>query len=274
MRASELETSSLSNLQKFKEAMSNIKVISVEDENQCRALSYNDIESLDKVWTVDSRLVQSLEGVCGILGIDQPVGKMVLNLGKNVHPAIPSPRIPGMIDSLLLDREIEKIHIYPEERFHRIDICWGKGRSGKWTSVPTEYFIDTEMILGSLLNLAKKEIESIWICSDPDVSSECPNLDLIIWRNRIIILATSPIPCLLKLLGLNKTFGYWLKVLISQGQIPIEKRPNLKQQLNEANCPNIEEFIDHLVIPFEKRFGDSYRSGRLTDNFISKDIAK
>lgn len=267
MRTWGLEQSQLSSWQKFREAMSDIRVIALEDGKECRAVTQKELESLEKVWSVQSRLVWNLESVSGILGIDHPVGSIVANLGKTIQPAIPSPRVLGDSKSPLTSREIGKILIYPEERSLRIDICWEKQKKGRWVALPEE--IQRHHILSGSSRL--RRVDSIFITNDAEVSSECPDYDMIYWRNDIYILAASSINDLLKIFGMNDRFIRWLTVLFNYGEIPIEERPILKQHLNEAKCSASDDLFSRLVLPFERRFGDFSGAGRRSSHiFLDK----
>jgi molecular chaperone HtpG len=267
-----LERSFLSSNQKFNEAMSDIAVIALEEENACRVVTQKDLESLEKVWSVDSRLVQNLEGICGILGIDQPASKIIGSLGKAVQPVIPEPRILGGIKRPLAARDVGRIRIYPEERSHRIDICWEKERPGRWVTMPRDLFRNIAISRASLTGGRHRlTFESIFIKSDANVSSECPGYDLVFWRRLCFILATSPIPRLLDVLGMNEQFAHWLAFLLQNGEIPVEERPLLKQQLAEANCQEGEELLSNLVLPFSQRFGDFSGRGPRGDHIFFDD---
>lgn len=244
-----LEQSPRSSNQKFREAMSEVRVIALEDENACRAVTHKELESFEKVWSVDSRLVRNLEGVCGILGIDQPAGNIIAGLSRAIQPMIPAPRLLGSSKDPLTTRDIGKIRIYPEERSYRIDICWEKKKLGRWIEVPN-----------NLIHLNKftysHHIDSIWITSNAEISSECPDYDLVFWRRWCLILATSPIHDLLDILGMNEGFSRWLSFLLEDGEIPIEQRPILRQHLARAKGSECDELLSRLVLPFERRFGN------------------
>jgi hypothetical protein len=257
MRTRGLEGSSLSSRQRFREAMSDLRVIALEDGSMCRAITQKELESVEKVWSVDSRLVQNLEGVCGILGIDQPAGSIITVLGRAAEPAIPSPRILGSSKSPFIRREVARIRIYPEERSHRIDICWEKEKPGRWVVVPRNLLASLRIRRTSRRSLRTTHpFDSILITNDAEISSECPDYDLFIWRNWCLILATSPIHDLLDVLGMNESFTRWLDFLLMEGKIPNESRPILEQQLAAVKGSGAEELLNRLVLPFERRFGD------------------
>jgi len=258
MRTWGLEKYPLSNREKFREAMSDLRVIALEDENSCRAVTNKELESFEKVWSVDSRLVQNLEGICGILGIDLPAADIIKGLGKAIQPAIPLPRILGRSKSPLADREVSKICIYQDERSYRIDICWEKKKPGRWTMVPDDL---RDQHLRHVITINDEDLESVWITSDAEISSECKDYDMVIWRRWCLIFATSPICDLLEIFGMNERFVGWLGTLLQHGEIPVGDRPLLKQHLAEAKHPKSEELLARLVLPFERRFGDVSRTG-------------
>lgn len=272
MRTQGLERSSLSSRQRFREAMSDLQVIALEDGSVCRAVTQKELESLEKVWSVDSRLVQNLEGVCGVLGINQPAGNIITSLGRAVEPAIPAPRILGSSKSPFIGREVAKIRIYPEERSHRIDICWEKEKLGRWIAVPSNLMSNLRMHRRSDRSWQSSHpFESVLITNDAEISSECLDFDLLIWRNRCLILATSPIHDLLDVLGMNERFIKWLDLLLIMGKIPNESRPIIKQQLAAVIGSEAEEVLDRLVLPFERRFGDFPEGDRRSAHIFSKD---
>jgi molecular chaperone HtpG len=266
MRTWGLEQSHLSSKEKFREAMSNLRVIALENQTACYAVTQSELEALEEVWTVDSRLVRNIEGICGTLGLDLPAKEIIRGLGKTVEPAIPMPRILGSSKGPISTRDIAKIRIFPEERSHRIDICWEKETPDRWLEVsellryqtPTDYRL-------------RWPEESIWITRDKSVSSECPEFDLVFWRKRCLILATSPIPDLLDALGFGPRFARYLAILINLGEIPLDERPVLKQHLVEAGEKKADELADRMVLPFERRFGYSSRTGSRGAHLFSND---
>jgi len=104
-----------------------------------------------------------------------------------------------------------------------------------------------------------ENIEAIWITSDPEVSSECPDYDLLYWRRWCLILGTSSVSSLLEALGMGDRFGRWLGVLLRFGEIPIEDRAVLREQLAAAKGPEGTEIMSRLALPFDRRFGESRR---------------
>ena len=264
MRTWGLHESTLSSPQKFREAMSDIRVIALEDKNECRAVTQKELESFEKVWSVDSRLVRNLEGVCGILGIDQPASNIIKGLSGAIKPAIPTPRIIGSSKSPLINLEVAKIRIYQEDRSDRIDICWEKKKPGRWVEVPNKS-------MGIDWINRRRSYGTVLITSDLEVSSECLDYDLVVWRGWCLILAKSPINELREVLGMNEHFGHWLAILLRNGEIPIEELPLLKQHLAAAKGPAGEELLGRLVLPFERRFGDISRVGPRHDHIFAKD---
>jgi hypothetical protein len=76
------------------------------------------------------------------------------------------------------------------------------------------------------------------------------------------MLASSVVPELLDTLGMTERFGRWLAVLMHRGEIPIEEQPLLREHLAEAKGKKGEALLARLVLPFERRFGDTSRRGR------------
>jgi hypothetical protein len=94
----------------------------------------------------------------------------------------------------------------------------------------------------------------ILIARDGEISSECFNYDLVVWRGWHLILSTSCIPGLLDVLGMNERFARWLILLLKTGEIPSEDRPVLKEHLVAAHCKDCDELLRRLILPFERRF--------------------
>jgi len=166
---------------------------------------------------------------------------------------LPLPRLLGRSKDPIRRWDISKIRIYPEERSHRIDVCWEKEKPGRWIGVNNEFLNRPEFRAG---------YSSIWITRDKSLSLECPNYDVIVWRGWCLILASSIIPELLDTLGMTERFGRWLSVLLHLGEIPIEDRPLLKEHLSAAKGSEGEALLPQMVLPFERRFGDQSRRGR------------
>src|SRR5262249_38932493 len=121
IRESGLEHSPQTSRAKFHEAMSDVRVFGLEDENLCRAVTLRELETFEALWTVDSRLVHNVEGICGATGLDMPVSRVIERLSRTVVPPIPLPRVLGTSKRPFATRDITKIYISAEERSHRID---------------------------------------------------------------------------------------------------------------------------------------------------------
>jgi hypothetical protein len=248
-----LELGAISSPGRFAEATAGLRVIALEDKGLCRAVARKDVESLERVWTVDGRLVQNIEGISGALGIDLPAEEIVRALGKHIQPAIPQPRLLGSSTRPLRTMEVSSIRIYPDERSHRIDICWEKRKPGRWIAIPQS--------LWERQSGLTPHFNSIEVTRDRAISAGCTNFDVVTWRRRCFLLATGVVPDLLEALGLNERFVRWLGVLFMHGNIPAEERLVLKQHLVAAGGNKAEELLNRALLPFERRFGGS-RSGR------------
>jgi hypothetical protein len=210
----------------------------------------------------------SREGTYNLkLGLFKPgcTSNIISGLSRAVEPAIPAPRLLGRSEIPLTNREIAKIHIYPEMRSYRIDICWEKEKPDRWIKMP--YSLLRE--LGD--KLRTQGDADIWITHDEEISSECPMYDLIIWRNRYLFLATSPIHILFEIFGMTVLFVRWLGLLIKHGEIPIEEQPLLRQCLAEAGVSKSEDLLSSLVLPFDRRFGDILPAGERGAHIFAND---
>ncbi len=253
-----LERGNRSSQAKFEEAMACLRVIALEDQNACRAVTRNELEKHDQVWTVDSRLARNIEGVCGTLGIDLPAEKVVAALGKTIQPSLPLPRLLGNSKAPIEKWDLSIIRIHPEERSLRIDICWEKEKPGRW--IPVDRDLMRKFDQGSNYN-------SIWITKEKDISLECSNHDVVVWRGWCLILGSSIVPELLDALGMSERFGRWLAMLLHHGEIPSEHQPLLKEHLFAAKGEAGVALLSRMCLPFERRFGDSSRTKRGTELF-------
>lgn len=238
--------------------MANLRVIALEDEETCRAVSIRELDSIGQVWTVDSRLIRNIEGIAGTLGIDLPTDRIVEKLGKHIEPAIPLPRVLGSSKNPFHKMDIVKIQIYPEERAHRVDICWEKKTPGRWFPI-SRYMLQA---MTSYSRMVRLEADSILITWDRGIASGCPNYDLVVWRNCYLILPDSGVPDLLNALGMSEKFAHWLGLLIDLGEIPLNERPILREQLIASIGAPGEELLNRLSLPYERRFGDPRGTGR------------
>jgi hypothetical protein len=247
------------NTRKFREAMASLRVLAFEDKGACRAVTKSELESLEVVWTVDSRLIRNIEGVSGALGLDLPAEVIVQKLGKSLKPAMPPVRLLGSSTAPLRDLEVSSIRIYPEERGQRIDISWERKKKGRWIVLRH----DLRRHLSRYVEpTGRQEYESILVARDERISSECSTYDVVIWRNCCLILATSVVPDLFDVFGMTEQFAQWLGILLHRGRIPKESQPFLKEQLVAAKGEEGEELLNRLTLPFERRFGDYRRSIR------------
>ncbi len=152
--------------------MSDICVLAIEVEDAYRAVTLRELQGFENVWSVDSRLIRDLEGVCGATGLDMPVSRVMERLGNPVLLPIPVPRILGRDEeALTTQREISKIRLYPGERSHRIDLCWRREKPGRWVRVPRQFF-----------ERNPRGPDIVLITADPTVGSECPDYQVIYWR--------------------------------------------------------------------------------------------
>ncbi len=254
-----LEQSPRTDHDRYEEAMVDLKVIALEDENTCRAVSKKELDSLGSVWTVDSRLIRNIEGISGTLGINLPTEKIVRVLGKSIEPAIPLPRVLGNSKYPLKKMDIAKIQIYEEERTHRVDICWEIKKPGRWIPFSSTllHYITQRSRFGF------REDRSYSFTRDRSISSECSNYDMLVWRGSYFMLPTSGIPDLIDALGNNEISARWIHLLIQDGEIKADQKLILKEQLVEAKGKEDgEDLLNQLGLPFERRYGDSQLRGR------------
>jgi molecular chaperone HtpG len=262
-----LERSSLSSRQKFDEAMATLEIIALEDGSVCRAVGRNELDLFPRVWTVDSRLIRDVEGISGALGIDLPADVIIGKLGREIQPPIPRPRVLGKSKGPLATREVEKFLIHREDRSRRVDISWSNEGLGRWIRLPTAF---VENIRRGRAPAGHILINAIFMTRDKNVSSECSDFDLVIWRDWCFLLATSPALELFDILGMNEAFARWLGLLMSHGEVPLDQRPVLKEILLKTRGTAGEELLSRLSLPFERRFGDA--SGRRGHGDIDFDL--
>lgn len=241
---------------RFAEAMASLQVIAVEVENVCRAVTKSELDSLGPIWTVDSRLVRDIEGISGTLGIDLPAERLVEALDRTIQPAIPLPRLLGVSTRPLLELEVASIHIYREERGHRVDVCWEKQKRDRWVEVPQGLWHESRQLVDVSV------FGGVRFTGDAEISANCPSYDLVIWRGEYLILATSGVPDLFEVFGMSSQFVHWLAVLLRDGEISKDERPLLKEQLVTAKGELGVEVLNRLALPFERRFADHSRSRR------------
>jgi hypothetical protein len=221
------------------------------------------------VWIVDNRLVYNLEGICGILGIDQPASKIIAGLGRAIQPGIPAPRLLGRSTSPFNNLEVAKICIYPDERSYRIDVCLGKKKSGRRITLSPE--ITNRFMKDIPYNDVASRLRNIWITKDEGISSECPEYDFVVWRGNYLFLSTSPICILLDIFGMTEEFARWASLLVKHGEIPIEELPLFKQHLATAKVLKCDELLGRLVLPFHRRFGYFHQKGqRISHKFLDE----
>jgi hypothetical protein len=124
---------------------------------------------------------------------------------------------------------------------------------GRWTRVPQE-LQDINFVQD--INFGRGGRRSVWITGDPAVSAGSPEYDVVYWRGWCLVLAPSKIHRLLDALGMNKRFARWLSTLLRAGEIPLEDRATLKDQLVRAKGGQGEELMAGLALPFDRRFGE------------------
>ncbi len=251
IRSLGLEQSSPARYNVFRQAMDELRIIALEERDACRAVTSSEMEKLGDFWTVDSDLIHNLEGICGSLGINLPARQLITSLGKDILPAIPLPRLLGRSMQPIVRYDVTKVHIYAEENSRRIDIRWQKEVPGRWRHVPNE-------LLGN--SSIHGDYGSIWLTEDASISAECPDFELVRWRGFTFIFANSVVPTLCVTLGITGRFGRWLGTLLQRGEIPSDEQAALKAQLNSADQESSAKLMSHMILPFERRFGDDTHS--------------
>ena len=152
--------------------------------------------------------------------------------------------------------EIAEIYIYPEERKNRVDIRWEREKPGRWIRFSNDLQDSIERYPTYGSHYGSKQ--ALWyFTQDKDICLGCPNYDMIVWRNLILILPTSGIPDLIDALGMTGNCGRWISLLAENGKIPPDEKRILKKQLVEAKGKEEgEELLNRLALPFERRSGD------------------
>lgn len=252
-----LEQAPRSSFSKYDEAMADLSIIAMEEKQACRPVSINELSKLGEVWTVDSPLARNLEGISGILGIHWTAETIVSKLGKIINPTIPSPRILGSNSDPISKWSISKILIHSEERSQRIDVCWKKEGGAKWIQLSQELFKSNDI---------RSEYSNILLTEDTSVYNGGDKYDMIVWRGTCLILGTSPLLALFKIMGPTTHFARVFSILLQYGQIPVDEIPRVKEYIKSENGINPDEFISKLKLPFEYRFGQKDRDARSTAN--------
>lgn len=231
------------------QATSDLRILSIEEGLSCRAVSRRELEALDGVWTVESKLLDNVEGICARLGLNLPAEIIVERLGGKLSKPIPVPRFMGSGSDPLRNLEVSCIRTIQEERSVRLDLCWKK-KASRWTSVPQRFLRRQD------LYHSRPPVSEILITTDEEISKECPDFDVVQWKKSWLCLATSPIPSLVQAMGMSDESTRWLLRLLFLGHIASDERPLLKEQLIARGATDADALLAKMAIPRERVYGD------------------
>jgi len=170
-----------------------------------------------------------------------------------MEPGIPLPRLLGHSTRPIRDRDPTAIRIYPEERGHRIDICWQRRGRDLWLALDRKAN-ESALTVVRRYGGYRAGMSSIKIAKDEDIAAECPDFDLFYWRQSCFVLKSRVLE-LLDVFGMTPEFGTWVGHLVADGDIPESQRSFLKEQLVAAKGERGAELLSDLNMPPERVFG-------------------
>ncbi len=254
-----LEKGKLSHHTEFKRAVSSLGLCVIEDGVNSRCESVMQLQDRAHVWTVDGRVIDSIENISGALGIDMPAGRLVQSLGVVVDPPLPMPRLVGRSWRGLERREIQSVRVIKDERSHRLDVDWTTEAIRGWICLD-EKLVKRIQDQRGYRQTGERDFR---IATTAEVGIGCDDYDILCWRNRILLfLLSSGLLALYRALPDERQFGEWLGRLLNEGGIEESQMPLLRSQLLAAGVENPDEIASALSFGFDRRFGASSTSGR------------
>lgn len=241
------------NRRSLEQAISDLRIIAMEDSQSCRPISRRELESMPHVWAVDNELLDNVERICGNLGLNETADGVIARLGSTLPIAIPKPRVLGYSARPFSNLEVDKIVVHDNPLAPRLDLRWSGGGKFEWTSVP-----------GRLIQRSRISGE-VRIAFGENSNSICPGYDVVKWRSILFVIPNDAIRSLYDAFGgMTSRFVKWIMVIIQSTGIPIEEQPLLREQLLRAGVQDPETIMAGLTLPLSRRYGE--RAGRHGSN--------
>jgi hypothetical protein len=253
----------------FDNCVDEVPIIVIENGETVQPVSRKFVQDSGSIWTVDSPLLEHIEGLAQSLNVALPAEQIIERLNGAKAQDLPLPRLLGRSIKPLSGVEIAEARVDRENQ--RIDFCWKK-QSGRWVNLKEilpllqrdlrigdgygEYYDNYQDTLFRSVR-SPASLAQYWMVSSADVHLQCPDIDMIEWRGRIFILPGSPIAMLYDIFGMDERFAQWVLVLLQSREIPSDRSLLLRKHLQDANrLP--EEVLPKLVISPDRMFGISY----------------
>jgi hypothetical protein len=224
-----------------------LPIFTIEESSGRKIVSRKKLQEFETLWTVDSLLIDRLDGLCESMDVNYSSAEIIKRLtGRDTH-GIYFPRIIGQSNDVLHGFEIKSILIDLEDM--SITLEWAK-EAGRWCILSDEEFGELER----MRSRAIWDINMNIIFARLHVECSKPEINWIIVRNTHLFLQSCPITLLWDLFAdKEKTALRWIAELMNQRCIIDDHIPRLREDLKDIG-KNPVDILPKLVIKDEMIF--------------------
>ncbi len=211
-----------------------LPVFTIEESSGRKIVSRKELQEFETVWTVDSLLIDRLDGLCESMDVNYSSAEIIKRLtGKDTHK-ICFPRIIGQSNEVLRGFEIKSISIDLEDM--SITLEWSK-EAGRWCGLSDKALRELDRTRSRRLLTRRQDI----LFARCHVECTKPEINWIIVRGVNLFLQSCPVTLLWNLFTDNeKTAVRWIGHLLENKSIADEHVPRLREDLKDIGKDPVE----------------------------------
>ncbi|MHC4618692.1 MAG: HD domain-containing protein [Planctomycetota bacterium] len=223
-----------------------LRIVTIEEEEGRRIVSRRELREIGEVWTVDSPLMDHIDGVCESSEVKLSSREIMGKLTGRVDETIPFPRLVGKGTSSLKGFEVESIRI--RQKGMSIAAKWTVGE-GRWFK-----FADEDLRkYASYLETETREILSWAQIAIGTVDCEPATMKCVVVRGVSMHLPKSPVAILWKILHNHPDLWDWLAVVSRRSRVSNRDLPRFRADLEEVGA-NPDDIIPQMGIKDDEVF--------------------
>lgn len=211
-----------------------LPIFTIEEMSGRKIISRKELQEFETLWTVDSLLIDRLDGLCESMDVNYSSAEIIKRLtGKDTHK-ISFPRIIGQSNEVLHGFEIKSILIDLEDM--SITLEWAK-EAGRWYVLSDKALQELDRLGGRSLWIGKRNI----LFASHHVECNKPEINWIIVRGINLFLQSCPVTLLWNLFAdKEKTALRWIAQLIDHSRIIDDHIPRLREDLKDIGKDPVE----------------------------------
>lgn len=233
----------LASAEAFDSVMGRIEVIAVEEGDELKITSRQRLLDSDGVWTVDSPMLNHLEGLSGLLGVNHSAAEIVSRLEATPSRPFPRPRLVGRSTRPLAGMEVAVIRLDMSQRERRLDLLWKKA-AGRWKLMNPDPRFD-------------QPSRRVWMLESDEVEVSFGSSDLrvdeIFWREAVFILPQSILVEFWNTFGMIDRFGYWVREIL-HGRFDDDGKERLWRDLVPYDPEAAERILARLPLRRDRQY--------------------